>query len=140
MAQFVFPVYVWIIIALIIVLANYSSKLGNLIGNNAVPVLATLFYLSYAKLLRAIIAAVAFTFIVFKDDSYITVWLRDGNVKYFDSKHIALFLVALLFIFLYVIPLTLLVLLAPCLQVTPQSFQMGQQVEAFPRCLSRTIH
>ena len=114
--QFVFPVYVWIIIALIIVLANYSPKLGNLIGNNAVPVLATLFFLSYAKLLRTIIAATAFTFIVFKDDSYITVWLRDGNVKYFDLKHTVLFLVALSFIFLYILPLTLLVLLAPCLQ------------------------
>ena len=114
--QFVFPVYVWIIIALIIVLANYSPKLGTLIGNNAVPVLATLFFLSYAKLLRTIIAATAFTFIVFKDDSYITVWLRDGNVKYFDPKHIVLFIVALLFISLYILPLTLLVLLAPCLQ------------------------
>ena len=114
--QFVFPVYVWIIIALIIVLANYSRKLGTLIGNNAVPVLSTLFLLSYAKLLRSIIAATAFTFIEFEDDSYITVWLRDGNVKYFDPKHIVLFLVALLFIFLYILPLTLLVLLAPCLQ------------------------
>ena len=114
--QFVFPVYVWIIIALIIFLVNCSRKLGTLIGNNAVPVLATLFYLSYAKLLRTIIAATAFTFIVFKDDSYITVWLRDGNVKYFDPKHIVLFLVALLFTFLYILPLTLLVLLAPCLQ------------------------
>ena len=114
--QFVFPVYVWIIIALIIVLANYSPKLGNLIGNNAVPVLATLFFLSYAKLLRTIIAATAFTFIVFKDDSYITVWLRDGNVKYFDLKHTVLFLVAISFVFLYILPLTLLVLLAPCLQ------------------------
>ena len=114
--QFVFPVYVWIIIALIIFLANYSRKLGTLIGNNAVPVLATLFLLSYAKLLRTIIAAVAFTFIEFEDDSYITVWLRDGNVKYFDPKHIVLFLVALLFTLLYILPLTLLVLLAPCLQ------------------------
>ena len=114
--QFVFPVYVWIIIALIIVLANYSPKLGNLIGNNAVPVLATLFFLSYAKLLRTIIAATAFTFIEFEDDSYITVWLRDGNVEYFDPKHIVLFIAALLFIFLYIFPLILLVLLAPCLQ------------------------
>ena len=114
--QFVFPVYLWIIIALIIVLAKYSPKLGNIIGNNAVPVLATLFLLSYAKLLRTIISVVAFTFIVFEDQSYVTVWLRDGNVEYFDPKHTALFLAALLFIFLYILPLTLLVLLAPCLQ------------------------
>ena len=114
--QFVFPVYLWIIIGLIIVLANYSYRLGGLIGNNAVPVLATLFLLSYAKLLRTIIAALAFTFIEFEDQSYITVWRMDGNLEYFTPRHTALFLVALLFAFAYILPLTLLVQLAPCLQ------------------------
>ena len=114
--QFVFPVYLWIIIGFIIVLANYSHRIRGLIGNNAVPVLATLFLLSYAKLLRTIISALAFTFIVFEDQSHITVWRMDGNIEYFNPKHTALFLVALLFTFSYIFPLTLLVLLAPCLQ------------------------
>ena len=81
-------------------------------GSNSVPVLATLFLLSYAKLLRTVILAVAFTFITFKD----VVWLQDGNVRYFSPKHIPLFLTALIFLFLFILPLTLLVLLAPCLQ------------------------
>ena len=114
--QFIFPVYLWILIALIILLANYSSRMGRLIGSNSVPVLATLFLLSYAKLLRTIIAAVSFTFIVFEDGSDITVWLRDGNIEYFNTKYAVLFFVALIFTFLYILPLTLLVLLAPCLQ------------------------
>ena len=114
--QFVFPVYLWIMIGLIIILANYSHRLGRLIGSNSVPVLATLFLLSYAKLLRTFIAATSFTYIVFDDSTYMAIWLTDGNLKYFTPQHTTLFMVAILFGFLYILPLTLLVLLAPCLQ------------------------
>ena len=114
--QFVFPVYVWILIGLIIVLANYSTRAARLIGNNSVPVLATLFILSYAKLLRTIIATVSFTYIEFQDMTNVPVWLQDGNVEYLSPKHTVLFIVALLFAIGYIVPLTLLVLFAPCLQ------------------------
>ena len=114
--QFVFPVYLWIIVGLIILAAYCSSRMGRLIGDNSVPVLATLLLLSYAKLLRTIIAAVTFAYIEFEDGTRIAVWLHDGNVKYLYSKHIALFLIALLFLFTYILPLILLVSLAPCLQ------------------------
>ena len=114
--QFVFPVYLWIIVGLIILAAHCSSRMGRLIGDNSVPVLATLLLLSYAKLLRTIIAAVAFAYIEFEDGTRLAVWLHDGNVEYLHSKHIALFLIALLFLFTYILPLIFLVLLAPCLQ------------------------
>ena len=114
--QFVFPVYLWIIVGLIILAAHCSSRMGRLIGDNSVPVLATLLLLSYAKLLRTIIAAAAFAYIEFEDGSHITVWQNDGNVKYLHSKHIGLFLIAVLFFLCYILPLILLVLLAPCLQ------------------------
>ena len=54
--QFTFPVYIWVIAGLIIILTWYSSIALKLIGSNAVPVLATLFLLSYAKLLRTVLA------------------------------------------------------------------------------------
>ena len=114
--QFVFPVYLWIIVGLIILAAHCSSRMGRLIGDNSVPVLATLLLLSYAKLLRTIIAAVAFVYIEFEDGTWKTVWLHDGNVEYLHSRHIALFLIALLFLIVYILPLMLLVLLSPCLQ------------------------
>ena len=115
--QFVFPVYLWVMVGLIVILAHYSSRAGRLIGSNSVPVLATLFILSYAKLLRTIIAAVSFTLIEFEDGSpYSTVWLWDGNVQYLTPKHSVLFFVAILFTFGYIIPLTLLFLFSPCLQ------------------------
>ena len=48
--QFVFPFYVWAIIIVIILICQVSSKLSRLVGSNAVPVLATLLFLSYTKL------------------------------------------------------------------------------------------
>ena len=114
--QFVFPVYLWIMVLLIILFAHYSSRMGRLIGSNSVPVLATLFLLSYAKLLRTIIATISFTFMEFEDGSNVAVWMQDGNIKYASPKHTALFLMGLAFICGYIFPLTLLVLLAPCLQ------------------------
>ena len=50
--QFVFTVYTWIITAIIIVASHYSSMAAKIFGNKSVPVLATLFLLSYAKLLK----------------------------------------------------------------------------------------
>ncbi len=114
--QFVFPVYLWTIVGAITLLAKFSSRVSGLIGKNSVPVLATLFIFSYAKLLRNVIATVCFTYIEFEDGSYSTVWLQDGNVEYFSAKHAVLFLMAMLVTIVYLIPMTLFVFFAPCLQ------------------------
>ena len=55
--QFLFPFYIWAIAGVIIVACRYISRLTNLIGSRAVPLLATLFLLSYMKLLRTVIAS-----------------------------------------------------------------------------------
>ena len=72
--QFVFPVYIWIITAIIIVASHHSSMASKIFGNNSVPVLATLFLLSYAKLLRTIITVLTFTFLDYPDGSRRAVW------------------------------------------------------------------
>ena len=59
--QFLFPAYIWILIGVVIVTSRYSTRIAKLTGNNAVPVLATLFLLSYTKLLRTVIDSVSFT-------------------------------------------------------------------------------
>jgi len=65
--QFVFPIYVWIIVGGVIIMSNHCSIVVKLLGTNAVSVLATLLLLSCAKLLRTIIAALSFTLIHFPD-------------------------------------------------------------------------
>ena len=52
--HFLFPLYIWLIAGVIIIMCHYSSRLTNLIGDRVVPLLATLFLLSYTKLLRTV--------------------------------------------------------------------------------------
>ena len=114
--QFVFPVYIWLLVLIMIYSSRYSVTASKLIGRNAVSVLATLFLLSYAKLLRTIIAVVSPISIDDEEGKHHLLWLMDGNVSYFSAPHAVLFIIALVAVLLYIVPLTLLTLLAPCLQ------------------------
>ena len=114
--QFVFPAYVWIMVGFMIYGSRYFPTVSRLIGSNAVHVLATLFMLSYAKLLRTVIATAYSTALIGRYFSTRLVWLMDGNIPFFRGPHIALLLMALVVILVYIIPFTMLVLLAPCLQ------------------------
>ena len=96
--EFLFPVYVWIIAATLVVSSRYSSLIMKLTGKNAVQVLATLFLISYARLLRLIIYVFSFTTITYPDGYKKTVWLVDGTVEFLKGKHIPLFLVTVLFV------------------------------------------
>ena len=59
--QFVFPVYIWVIVAIIIWLSRRYTLAAKLCGPHAVKVLATLFLLSYAKTVHTVITALSFT-------------------------------------------------------------------------------
>ena len=114
--QFAFPAYVWIMVGFMIYGSRHFPTVSRLIGSNAVQVLATLFLLSYAKLLRTVIATVYSTTLKGRNSYTPLVWLLDGNVLFLRGPHIALLLMALVVILVYIIPFTTLVLLAPCLQ------------------------
>ena len=94
--QFLFPLYVWMIVGIMILLSRYSTKVTNILGNNTVPVLATLFFLSYAKLVRTIITVLGVSVLRYRGHIVSTVWSFDGNLAYFGVEHSFLMLVALL--------------------------------------------
>ena len=108
--QFLFPLYIWLIAAALIVSSHYSMRVSKLIGNNAVQVLATLFLISYAKVLRLIIDVFSFTTITYPDGYKKTVWLIDGNIEFFKGKHVPLVLVTIIFILLS-LPYTFILLM-----------------------------
>ena len=108
--QFVFPFYIWSIAGLIIILAKYSDRVAKVMGNNSVPVLATLFLLSYAKLLRTIITALSFTTLSTTHGSK-AVWSADGNLDYLGPEHAPLFAVAAATLLFLWLPYTFLLLL-----------------------------
>ena len=107
--QFAFPFYIWLIIVVMIILAKYT-KFYKIIGNNAVPVLATLVLLSYIKLFRTITLAFLFMQIECGDSYSTIVWLVDPNVDYFSLKHIILFIFALCVLIVLVLPFTFILL------------------------------
>ena len=78
-------------------------------GRNAVQVLATLFLLSYAKLLRVIITVFQPTELVYPNNTVRKVWLYDGNVDYWKGEHVPLFIAALLLL-LISLPYTLILI------------------------------
>ncbi len=108
--QFVFLLYIWLLVGLITLISYYSTTIARIIGpTNPIAVLATLFLLSYTKLLRTIIATFSFTSLDYPNGS-ITVWVYDGNVVFLEGQHIALFLVGLIAFLLLFLPYTLLLL------------------------------
>ena len=108
--QFVFPLYIWSIAGLIIILAKYSDRVAKVMGNNSVPVLATLFLLSYAKLFRTIITALSFTTLSTTHGSK-AVWSADGNLDYLGPEHAPLFVVAVATLLFLWLPYTLVLFL-----------------------------
>ena len=96
-------------------LSLYSPKATRLFGNNTVPVLATLFLVSYVKLLRTIVTALGFAILDYPEGARI-VWLFDGNVSYFGLSHSFLFVVASFALLVFWFPYTATLLLVPCLR------------------------
>lgn len=107
--QFLFPIYIWLIVITIIVASHYSTRASKIFVNNALQVLATLFLLSYAKILRTIVIMLSYTILNYSDGFSEKVWLYDGNIKFLGEKHIFLFVVSLVVLVLlsifYTLPL-----------------------------------
>ena len=125
--QFVFPFYIWFLVGVIVLVCHYSSTVMKLMGMRNIEVLATLFLLSYAKLLKTIVTALSVTNIMVASADNITdplrphkVWVYDGSIDYFSSKHLPLFIVAVLFLFTLFMPYTLFLLCGQWLQYVPR--------------------
>ena len=114
--QFVFPVYIWVLVGLVILVSHFSQRFTNLLGSNPVSVLATLILLSYTKVLRTLISASSFTDLDYPNNSIRRVWLYDANIDYLLGKHIPLFLMALFFFLFLFLPYTFLLLFGQWLQ------------------------
>ena len=111
--QFLFPFYVWAIAGTVILASRYSTRATKAFGKNSLAVLATLFFLSYTKIVRTVV--VIFSFATF-DGFASAVWAFDGNIQYFVPKRIPLFLFALTIVFLFWLPYTSILLSAQWLR------------------------
>ena len=115
--QFVFPTYILTLVGIFILIGRYSQAISYMCRYNAVPVVATLLYLSYAKLIQTTIIIFASATLELSDNKgWWYVWQYDGNIEYLGSKHAWLFVFGLLVTMGLIIPYTSLILLSPCLQ------------------------
>ena len=113
--QFVFPFYIWFLIGAIIFVCRYSKRVSNSLGQNPVAALATLLFVSYGKILNAIITPLSLTQLTFalnnRKVSTQFVWLFDGSIEYFkEPTHTILGTFCILIILVVFLPYTLLLL------------------------------
>ena len=87
--QFAFPAYLFVLMGGIIVGCRYSVWLCRLCGSHAVPALATLFLMSYTKILLTVTNALSMSRLPCNDGT-LTVWSVDGNIEYSSGKHLIL--------------------------------------------------
>ena len=134
--QYTFPFYIWSIVALIIMGARHSTTITNWFGSKAVPVLATLFLLSYSKLLRTIIASMQYMPLHYYHNESETevetkiVWFLDGRYPYCHFPHVLLFIAALAALLCVWLPYTLQLFLIQCLRRIP-SYRLSRLMSRF---------
>ena len=107
--QFIFPAYLLALSVGIIFLVRWSSRMQKLTASNGIHVLATLLYLSYAKILRTVIDSLSIVTIRSEAKEHV-IWLYDGNLEYFTSGHIALVIVSVVVLLFFLAPYTIVLL------------------------------
>ena len=113
--QFVFPIYVWLLAGGLIVVSNFHTSVARLLGSNPIAVLATLFLLSFTKILSAVSVPLDVYSPQYPNDTEV-VWAHDGNIGYFSGKHAPLALVALTVLLLIIFPYTVTLFLGQWIQ------------------------
>jgi hypothetical protein len=121
--QFAFPLYITLLVVAIIVASYYSTTAMKIFGRNNIAILATLFLLSYSKILKTIVTALNSTQVLVSSADDVSdqtvpmrVWSYDGNIEYLKGKHVALFVVALLLLLFLFLPYTLLLTFGQCIR------------------------
>ena len=109
--QLFFPFYLTIIAASIIIASRYSYRILRLTYTRSLPVLATLFLLSYTGVLRTV-STVLFSYstITYLPSGHKQiVWSIDASVPLFGLKFTILFITCLV-LFLFLIPFNIILL------------------------------
>ena len=110
--QLVFPVYLLVLVALVVIVSRYSMRVSSLVYSRAVPVLVTVVHLSVSRLFLAAIDAfsVGLIYTDSNNDKPMYVWLRDGTITYFSPLHAVLAIISLALAAVFILPYLILLL------------------------------
>lgn len=125
--QYVFPAYLLVICAVIILLSRWVKIVQKLTAKSGVQVLATIFYLSYSKILRTVIDSLTFATLYSDTGDSQPIWLFDGNIHFVKGAHLSLFILALLIIITFIGPYSLYLTLINVIQ----RFHTSQRLKPF---------
>ena len=102
--QLFFPFYLIIIATLIIIASRYSTRILRLTFSRSLPVLATLFLLSYTGVLRTVLTVLfSYSTVTHLPSSYKQiVWSIDASVPLFGFKFTLLFIICVVLFFLLI--------------------------------------
>lgn len=107
--QLVFPVYLFILMGIIVLLARKSPYL-NRIGFSAAKTFGTLLVVCYTCVLETCIEAFSFKYLDTLDNRTFSRWNIDAYVHYFQKWHGFLFFLSMVLIVIYLAPLPLVLL------------------------------
>lgn len=132
---FIFPLFLISIVLALVIASRYSVKLSNFIAPSSIQVLATLIYLSFAKLLLTSINILLPAYVHTPYKTFL-VWYVDGNVPYWgNTGHIVLTLIALVVIIVILLPFLLFTtfgsLLFRCQYLRPYVAYMRPFLDAY---------
>ena len=96
--QLAFPAYLIFIATSLIIGSHYSTRIQTITARRALPVLATLFLLSYTKILHTVSSVLFYFSAITHLPSKHTrlVWAVDANITLFGYKFTILFIVCLI--------------------------------------------
>ena len=108
--QLAFPSYLLFIVAILAFASRYSSLVERLTRRRVIPVIATIFLLSYSKILLVTIRVLFSYTNVYSlpDNKKIVIWKWDSSIPLFGLKFLILFVVCLVVLLFVLLPLTLL--------------------------------
>jgi len=120
--QFVFPIYLLCIVGILAITSRYSSCVERITRKRAIPVIATIFLLSYSKMLLVTAKVlVSYATIHEIDGNNVKnkkIWLWDSGIQLFGKEFIPLFVVSLLVLVGVLLPLNF------CLIFTKTSYRI----------------
>ena len=110
--QFAFPSYLLFIIAMLAFASRYSSSVEKLTRRRVIPVIATVFLLTYTKLLQVTFRVLFSYTTVYSLPNHkrTVIWTWDSSVPLFGIKFSILFAVCLILLLCVLLPFNLLML------------------------------
>ena len=115
--NFVFPIYLWILMGIYTLLFRYQWWQRRWTNTNPAQVFASVMLMSFTSTLRACTAALSITHLDNTDHPWR--WAIDPSVVYFSPEHAPLGVLSIIIILIYIIPAPLFLLFPPLTLRTP---------------------